>query len=119
MNAHELPPFPCYLSSGYARLPDAKIGASWTAAIFGDAVEVVPVYAGRPSFPVRAAHGAAGALAWRGAHSQPAWTGGARSLIRLLAKFDQFALGTGGGGPKTPADTWVYCRSPAASCAIM
>jgi D-alanine transaminase len=111
MNAHELPPFPCYLNGSYTRLPDAKVSVMDRGFIFGDGVyEVVPVYAGRPFLFERHMARLArslGEVRIPNPHSLDEWR---QITHELIAQFDQFALGNGENGPKTPADTLVYLQ---------
>ena len=47
MQAHTLPPLPCYLNGEYTLLPNARVSVMDRGFIFGDGVyEVVPVYGG-------------------------------------------------------------------------
>ena len=47
MQAHTLPPLPCYLNGEYTLLPNARVSVMDRGFVFGDGVyEVVPVYGG-------------------------------------------------------------------------
>lgn len=111
MNAHELPPFPCYLNGSYTRLPDAKVSVMDRGFIFGDGVyEVVPVYAGRPFLFERHMARLArslGEVRMANPHRLDEWR---QITHELIAQFDRFALDNGENYQKSSADTLVYLQ---------
>ncbi len=111
MQTTTLPPLPCYLNGMFGPLPDAKVSVMDRGFIFGDGVyEVVPVYDGRlfcfAEHMARLDRSLA-ELRMRNPLSVEKWR---EIASKLIAQFDDPALGLKQKDAKNPSDQLIYIQ---------